>query len=183
MLVLCSMGAYGQNVTSNSYRGFVDAGYSIGIGDYEFGRVEINTSHGYQFNPYIYLGAGIGLHMAAEYKTKGMNIALDTRKSKVDIPIFGNIKANLSKGKIAPFIDGKIGYFVNNNGGLYANLSAGIRIATNEKQAVNVYVGYSSEELEFETFKSFTSSTSMNYTRSARKLNTEAISIRVGYEF
>ena len=33
--------------SSGCYRGFIDAGYSIGVGDYEFGRFEVNTSHGF----------------------------------------------------------------------------------------------------------------------------------------
>lgn len=32
------------------YRGFAELGYGIGVGDYEFGRFSIETSHGYQFN-------------------------------------------------------------------------------------------------------------------------------------
>ena len=71
-----------QNLTGNSYRGFVDAGYSIGIGDYEFGRFEVNTSHGYQFNPYFFLGAGMGFHFMSSYETDGMEIALDKRDSQ-----------------------------------------------------------------------------------------------------
>lgn len=43
-------------ITLSCYRGFVDAGYDVGIGDYDFGRFVINTTHGYQFNPYIFLG-------------------------------------------------------------------------------------------------------------------------------
>ena len=49
-LLSCVLCIHGQNVAKNCYRGYVDAGYSIGIGDYEFGRFEVNTSHGYQFN-------------------------------------------------------------------------------------------------------------------------------------
>ena len=55
----------------------------IGIVDYEFGRFEVNTSHGYQFNPYIFLGAAVGLHFMPSYETPGMNIPLDVRDSKV----------------------------------------------------------------------------------------------------
>lgn len=54
-----------QNVSSNSYRGFV-AGYSIGICDYEFDRFELNTSHGCQNNPYHFIGAN--LHFISSYK-------------------------------------------------------------------------------------------------------------------
>ena len=172
-----------QNTSGGGYRGFVDGGYTIGIGDYEFGRFEINTSHGYQINPFFFMGGGLGLHFMPEYKTKGMDIPLDQRESKVDIPVFANMRANFSKGKIVPFVDGKAGTYVTNNGGLYLNLSAGCRFAVNEKQAVHVSVGYTTEKLEFESFKNFISSKNMNYLTSPRKLNTEGIAIKVGYEF
>ena len=54
-VLLFSFNCSAQSISSGNYKGYVDAGYSIGIGDYEFGRVEINTSHGYQFNPYFFL--------------------------------------------------------------------------------------------------------------------------------
>lgn len=172
-----------QNTSEGGYRGFVDGGYTIGIGDYEFGRFEINTSHGYQINPFFFIGGGLGLHFMPEYKTKGMDVPLDQREAKVDIPVFANMRANFSNGKIVPFVDGKAGTYVTNNGGLYLNLSAGCRFAVNEKQAVNVLVGYTTEKLEFETFKSFISSKNMSYMTSPRKLNAEGIAIKVGYEF
>ena len=158
-----------QNLTGNSYRGFVDAGYSIGIG--------------YQFNPYFFLGAGMGFHFMSSYETDGMEIALDKRDSQVDIPIFANVRCNFSKKKVAPFIDLKGGTFVTNNGGLYANASIGCRVSLNEKQAISIAVGYASEKLEFETFDSFIGHTSMDYTRSATKYTTESISIKLGFEF
>jgi hypothetical protein len=171
-----------QNTSGSCYRGFIDGGYTIGIGDYDFGRFEINTSHGYQINPFVFIGGGLGLHFMSEYKTGG-TVSLDQRENKVDIPFFANFKANFSKGKITPFVDGKAGTYVTNNGGLYLNVSAGCRFAINEKQAIDVSVGYTSEELEFETFKSFTSSYSMAYSTSPRKLTTEGIAIKLGFEF
>ena len=78
--------------SSGCYRGFIDAGYSIGVGDYEFGRFEVNTSHGFQFNPYLFLGVGAGLHFMSSYETKDMDIPLDVRDSQVDIPVFANIR-------------------------------------------------------------------------------------------
>lgn len=172
-----------QNTSGSCYRGLVDGGYTIGIGDYDFGRFEINTSHGYQINPFIFVGGGLGLHFMPEYKTNGMDIPLDQREAKVDIPVFANLRANFNKGKITPFIDGKAGTYITNNGGLYLNLSAGCRFAVNEKQAVNISIGYTTEELEFESFSRFVSSYNMNYTTSPRKLTAEGIAIKVGYEF
>ena len=175
--------ANAQNISKNCYRGLVDAGYSIGMGDYEFGRFEVNTTHGYQVNPHFFFGAGMGLHFMSEYETSDMDIALDYRESKVDIPVFANVRCNFSKGKVTPFIDVRGGTFVTNNGGLYASASVGCRISINEKQGINVSVGYTSEKLEFETFDRFTSSSSMDYTREGRKCDTESITLKLGFEF
>jgi hypothetical protein len=119
----------------------------------------------------------------SEYNTSDMAISLDQRESKIDVPVFANLRANFNKKKITPFIDGKAGAFVTNHGGLYLNASAGCRFSLNEKQAINVSVGYTSEELEFQTFEHFYSYRDMDYYRSDRKLTAEGITIKVGYEF
>lgn len=185
LLVFCAMSqnAICQNVSSKCYRGFFDAGYTLGVGDFDFGRIEINTSHGYQINPYVFLGAGMGFHFMPEYKTPDMQIPLDIRDSKVDIPIFANAHVNFMKTKFCPFLDIKGGTYVTNNGGLYLNGSAGLRIATNEKQAINISLGYTLENLEFETFASFKSYKNMDYYREGRVLQAEGISLKIGYEF
>ena len=177
------MNAQSQAVFTHGYRGFADIGYTIGVGDYEFGRFEVNTTHGYQINPYFFVGAGAGLHFMSSYETPGMDIALDTRDSKVSIPVFAAARVNFTKTKVSPFIDLKGGTFVNNNDGLYIVASVGCRIATVGKQGVDISLGYTYEKLEFETFGRFTSSHNMNYTRNPRKLDAEGISIKVGYEF
>lgn len=182
-LLLSAIGTNAQNTARNCYRGYVDAGYSIGTGDYDFGRFEVNTSHGYQFNPYLFLGAGTGLHFMSSYKTKGMDIPLDIRDSKVDIPIFADVRCNFMKKKVTPFVDLKGGTYVTNGGGLYVNASVGCRFSINEKQAINLSVGYATEKLEFETFAHFVSHTSMSYTRKKNLNETEAITMKVGFEF
>jgi hypothetical protein len=181
--VVLGVSAQSSNTAGGCYRGFVDAGYTVGIGDYEFGRFEVNTSHGYQINPYFYVGAGVGFHFMPSYETPDMDIPLDKRDSKVDIPVFANARINFSKSKVTPFIDAKGGTYVTNNGGLYVNGSAGIRIACNGKQAINIMVGYTLEKLEFETFWKFNNTHSMSYTRKPTTYETEGVSLKIGYEF
>ena len=41
-----------QSSANGCYRGIIDAGYSIGVGDYEFGRFEVNTSQGQVYKSY-----------------------------------------------------------------------------------------------------------------------------------
>lgn len=172
-----------DNLPSNGYRGFADFGYTVGVGDYEFGRFEVSTTQGYQFNPYFFVGGGVGFHFMQSYETAGMEIALDKRDAKVSIPLFADLRGTFSKRKFAPFIDLKAGYFLTNNDGLYGNISVGCRMTVKRKQAVSLSVGYTYEKLEFETFDRSMNSTSMNYTRSSRKLDCEGISIKIGYEF
>jgi hypothetical protein len=165
------------------YHGFVDFGYTLGVGDYEFGRFEINTTHGYQFNSHLFVGGGLGFHLMSEYDTPDMNIALDHRKKQLDIPVYGDVRWTIINQKVTPFIDGKIGYYVTNRGGLYGNLAVGCRVSLYNGHGINFSIGYSHEKLEFETFDHFKSQYSMDYRRSKRKLATEGISFKIGYDF
>ena len=167
----------------SGYKGHVEAGYSVGIGDYDFGRFEVNTTHGYQVNPYIFLGAGTGLHFMSSYKTGDMEIPLDVRDSKADIPVFANFRSNFTKGKISPFFDIKGGTFVTNNGGLYVVASLGVRYALNSKQGLSLSVGYAAEKLEFETFERFNGRYDMSYTRKPATYDTESVSVKLGFDF
>ncbi len=182
-VVFSSQSTKAQDYFKNGYRGYADLGYTIGVGDYELNRFEISTTHGYQVNPYFFIGAGVGFHFMPKYETKGMYIAHDTRDSKVSIPLFVDFRGTFTKTKLAPFIDIKLGHFVTNGDGFYASASAGCRLKTIEKQAISISIGYTFEKLEFETFDRFTSSSSMSYTRDASNDDTEGISIKLGYEF
>lgn len=183
-VIIAGFTAKAQDDFTHGYRGFADLGYTIGVGDYEFGRFEISTTHGYQVCPYFFVGAGVGFHFMQKYETKGMGeYALDVRDSKVSIPLFVDFHSAFMKTKFAPFVDLKLGHFLNNGDGFYANASAGVRMKTVDKQAVSLSIGYTFEKLQYETFGHFISSSNMNYTREPRKLDSEGISIKLGYEF
>lgn len=167
----------------SGYKGFTDIGYTIGIGDYEFGRFEINTTHGYQVNPFFFVGGGVGFHFMSEYKTKSAEIALDKRDSKVSIPLFADFRGTFSKKKISPFVDLRLGYFVTNNDKFYSNASIGCRVAVKGKQNISISIGYTYQKLEFMTFDRFIGSSNMDYTRTPRILDCGGISIKLGYDF
>jgi hypothetical protein len=51
------------NSSASGYKGVVDLGYNIPIlGTAERGMFDVNTSHGYQINEYLFIGVGLGLH-------------------------------------------------------------------------------------------------------------------------
>ncbi|WP_298073962.1 hypothetical protein [uncultured Bacteroides sp.] len=77
----------------------------------------------------------------------------------------------------------KGGTYVTNGGGLYINASVGIRYALNDKQGLSISLGYTNEKLEFEVFDEFIDYDSMDYTRDKTQYNTEAIAIKLGFDF
>ncbi|MBQ9076981.1 MAG: hypothetical protein IJY31_03965 [Muribaculaceae bacterium] len=117
------------NKLSAGYKGFVDFGYIFDLSDYDAGKIEFMTSHGYQFNPYFYLGAGVGLHYYTSVK-------------ELCVPLFANVRANLMKGMVSPFIDGKVGYSLGEIDGFYFSPSIGCRIAVAERIGINLSLGY-----------------------------------------
>ncbi|MDR0575259.1 MAG: DUF4156 domain-containing protein [Tannerella sp.] len=53
-----------DNYKVSGYKGTFDAGYNLAMGGTgDKGSFEFNTSHGYQINEYLFVGAGIGLHL------------------------------------------------------------------------------------------------------------------------
>lgn len=92
------------------YKGMFDIGYGLGVGDIEgTNRVGFTTIHGYQFNPYVFTGVGIGLNYYHE--AEGINI-----------PIFANVRATMPIKKVAPFFDFRIGYSACDVSGLYLGI-------------------------------------------------------------
>lgn len=115
--------------TLRGYKGFVDFGCVVDLSDYNANKVEISTSHGYQFNNYFYLGGG----MAASIYTD-----LDL----VTIPIFVDFRANFINKKITPFADVKGGYSVGDVEGGYATVGVGVRFSLKGKKALNLKMEY-----------------------------------------
>ena len=97
--------------------------------------------------------------------------------------MFANIRSHFSKGKFAPFVDLKGGTYITNGGGLYVIASVGIRYALNDKQGFSLSLGYTNEKLEFEVFDGFIGYDSMDYTRDKKQYNTEAVAIKLGFDF
>lgn len=123
------------------YKGFLDFGYGLGLGDTGADRIQLTTSHGYQINPYIYAGVGVG----CSYFTNG---------ELFNVPIFANGRFTLplSNSKVCPFFDYKIGYSAADVSGFYMAPSAGIRVAMGEKCGFNISIGYEMQKASFGYF-------------------------------
>ena len=120
-----------ENYLHTGYKGMVDAGYGIGVGDFGVDRIIVTTSHGYQFCPYFFAGVGTGINYYHDSDAWG-------------VPIFANLRGSLpiSNTKFAPFLDMKIGYSVADAEGFFFSPSIGTRIATSNRCGLNIGLGY-----------------------------------------
>lgn len=177
--------AIAQNeIATKRYCAFVEGGYSIGIGDYKIDRVEFMTSHGLLFGSDLFIGAGLAINNIGEYKTPKSDIPLDIRKRNVDIPIFLNIRYSFPKVRLSPFGDAKIGKYLNNDGGKYLAYTFGVSIPIYKKGSfINIGIGGTFSSISFQTFDKFIGNNNSDYTRYDRKLDTEALSIKLGCQF
>lgn len=118
-----------NNDVAKGYKGHLDLGYVFDLSDYDAGRLELTTTHGYQFNSYFFAGIGVGV----DYYTD-----LDA----IGVPIFADLKITPWNSKTSPFFDAKIGYSVADIEGVYFAPTIGCRFALNDKLGLNVGLGY-----------------------------------------
>lgn len=124
-----------KRMQGKGYRGFVDFGYAIKSGDLGVSRVELTTTHGYQITPFFFIGAGIGLDYYHEAETWGL-------------PLFGEVRSEILRGKFAPFVDVKVGYTFMDVDGMYIHPSIGCRFELTNTIGLNVSLGYSMQYVE-----------------------------------
>ena len=149
------------------YRGFFDSGYMVSTYDSDLSTIEFNTTHGYQFNPFIFLGAGLGFQFYTSFE-----------EVEIGLPIFTSFRANFSKGKVVPFGEIKLGYtyMLTQDAeplGLYLAPGVGVKFMLGSSFALNLNLGYT---LQFADI----------YSDRGRFVDTEnigGVNFRVGFEF
>jgi hypothetical protein len=123
----------GKGLTAG-YKGYVDFGYTLGAGLYAPDRCAVSIVNGVQFNPYLYVGLGVGLN----YYTKNYEIG---------IPVFANVRGYFVKGNVAPFADLRVGYSpLVDATGYYLSPAFGCRFGLAERVGLNVSVGYEMQD-------------------------------------
>lgn len=144
MLPLCSWALQPQK----GYRGFVDwsntATLDMGfmfIGDEPGDNTEIftgiSTSHGYQFNPWLYVGGGAGLEYNLDWK------AYETGKIKFIIPVFAEGRLDAKWGKFTPYFSARLGANLAEHAGVYFSPMVGYRFNWGRRSAINLGLGMS----------------------------------------
>ena len=155
---------------SSSYKGYVEADYTQGVGNYKSNFMTVCTSQGYKFTPWFYMGAGIGVDLLWSTVQAGWGDGWSDQspewynhektESAVMIPVFTDFRFNFGSQTSPSFfvnlragaaflcsdsyVKIKNGYLTNNSY-FYLQPSVGIRIPvsiTKPRQAVNVGLHY-----------------------------------------
>lgn len=119
------------------YRGFLEWSNQIsreqiwsGYGSPEsYWSTGVSTSHGYQINPVVFVGAGLSVE----------------RCGKLDrwlVPVFAEGRADLQFGRFTPFADLKAGANFGEGIGIYLSPTVGYRFNWGRKMGVNIGLGY-----------------------------------------
>lgn len=104
------------------YRGDINLGGGYNISD-ETGFFSVSTTHGYQFNPYIFLGAGVN-YLYTDLLT-GKGYGYDTYDVHC-LQVYPDVKVYMSKANFAPFVDVKLGFSTATDNGTSVFLGAGL---------------------------------------------------------
>ncbi|MDR1980804.1 MAG: porin family protein [Tannerellaceae bacterium] len=189
----------------SGYGGMFEAGYTIGMGDISTSRLTFSTSHGYQINPYFFVGVGAGVNLYSDglYYRGGVpkdtilvsgTVKKDTLNIPVTIPVFVDLRVNFIEGaSIIPFAGLKAGYTMGisirdyaddqkkrhetkmEGVGFYLEPSVGVKFTLLSSFAVNLSAGYS--------VQSFTHPYKLNNKQYEKVKNNGGPSIKIGIEF
>lgn len=145
------------------YRGMAEIAYSIGTGENSSDRLEISTSHGYQFGQHFYVGGGVAFQYHFNFD------------DAIFLPVFAHLRGNLLKRDITPFLDFKVGYSVYDYTGFYLSTGLGCSANPGWKGSGRLYLllAYSLQKADIDDgyrYRSFNN-------------NLAAFSIKFGFEF
>ena len=136
-----SFGGYNESAggLNKGYRGMVEFGNGFGWGDLNY-VFKLSTTHGYQFNPYFYLGGFVSfgsIEYSYDYRS---HLYFNFRWG-------ADARAYLSKGRFAPFLGLQFGMDLYGDiPFVYLSGQVGFRVALKNKLALNFAVQIGPED-------------------------------------
>ena len=139
-----------KNYDTAKFRGFIDVGYSMGVGTPRNNFWLIETSFGYAITPRAYVGAGIGMHsfnaVLSTYPMRNDLAQPEHNDPKWKYPFFPvYIEGRYcfkNESSNTPFVSLKVGGTFINHKGFYTSPSIGYHFKSNQFFSFNVGVGY-----------------------------------------
>lgn len=154
LCALCAVPSFGQRLNGPRYRGFVDGTFIKGNdGIYEDFNMQgggFTTTHGFQFNRYIFVGGGVGYYYVNRDPDPGdlfwcpsteHDYAFKKETYNV-VPVYADFRVHMARSRVSPFFDAKVGASISNDVGFFASPSFGLRVGIKDNLGVNITLGY-----------------------------------------
>lgn len=162
LLFACVTLTSAQGFRPKGYMGFVEDMTSYDVDNEQY-SIGFATTHGYQFNPHIFVGAGIGVDYNYD-------------KEKYYVPVYGNFRWNIITRRATPFIELRSGYGFGDIEGVYESAAIGCDVAITERFGIYAALGYTYQNAESPYKKSY-------YSRYSSKIDFSSVSFKVGIHF
>jgi hypothetical protein len=160
------------------YRGIIEIGYDLGLGNYGINNFKFNFINGFKIGPYASVGLGIGYR---RYYYKNEDHTGRFLVSEVNqVPVFLDLRTSFSGRKLTPYLavglGGSTGSGISDTKqeGLYFTASGGIWYNISERLAIFAGIAYDLQRLEFSDTNPYTN----NYNKYASSLG-----INIGISF
>ena len=102
-------GSSSDGTLTKGYRGMVEMAHGFGWGDYYY-VFEVSTTHGYQFNPYLYLGGVVSFGRGEFYDYVHRPHNEDFVSGGFNFNIGSDFRVYMSDGRLAPFAGLQFGF-------------------------------------------------------------------------
>ena len=136
------------------YRGIVEVGYALGIGDYGMNNFRFNFINSISIGGSTFVGLGLGYR--SYFEKSNPERYLVSRKGQV--PVFLDLRTTFSSSSVTPYLALGIGTSQGYGGtekkneGLFFNASGGIWFNLSDRFAVFAGVAYELQQLEFANY-------------------------------
>ena len=133
-LFFCVMCICTQFSFAQRYEGNIGASYGFGLND-NVNNMGVTTEHGYRFNNYLFVGAGVGFVKLEQIEDIELDIAY--------IPLYLNIKGYIwNNRKITPFASFDVGMALREDGGLLITPAIGCSYRLGRRHGLSLSIGY-----------------------------------------
>lgn len=148
IVIAATLAVFGASARQpqRGYRGFLEWSNDLGSvrDDFMGGRMStyysgVTTSHGYQINSWMFVGAGVTLEHCK-------------RLDSYIFPVFVEGRTDLNIGGFTPFGDVRVGYNLAQGGGAYFSPGIGYRFNWGRKMGVNLGVGLTLQDCKTEVY-------------------------------
>lgn len=188
-LVILTTGSYAI-FAQKGYEKSIEVGASLGVGEYSNNTFGLYMINGYRFNKHFFAGIGTGFGYSNTLTMVNI-INKTTTESRGDaylIPVFINLKANLTDSKTSPFLQLNTGFtfdadqYPKDSPGLMIEPSFGVDFNIGNNNSIYVMTGFNLQNNNYLYLKDI-GTASEDWEVSTKKEMFKAISLRIGIKF